>query len=146
MSDAPQPDPTPAPTPEWLTQFYTALRYIGTGAGTLGTVAALLSIVDQQTAHNIVNALQKVTQDLIQLGGDATTLVYLVIPVVTVWLARIGVKSSSNKSAVARVQSLPSTQVLTTDKALAMAVPGVIHTETLPLPTPSTTQRPPSTR
>ncbi len=130
-------------------QVYAALRYAGTAAGTVGTIAALAGVVDQQTAQGIVAAFQAVVKDLTQLMGDASKLVLLVIPVATVYLAKIGYSSASPNSQVASVQALapreltaavqavaprelvaatqalPAAQVAVTDPKLAEGIPGV---------------------
>lgn len=124
--------PTDPPTPSWLKQVYTTLRYLGTGAGTLGTIVALIGVMSPDSAHAIVTQLQLVFADLTRLFGDSWKLALLVIPVVTVWLGRIGVKSSSDKSQIKAVQAIPTAQVVTTDKSLADSIPGVIHAAVLP--------------
>ena len=106
-------------------QVYAALRYAGTAVGTIGTVGALIGVTDHDTAQNIVSAAQAVINDLRQLFGDATKLVVLVIPVATVWLAKIGYSSASPKKQIAAVQALPQAQVVVTDAKLAEGIPGV---------------------
>jgi hypothetical protein len=106
-------------------QIYTALRYAGTAAGTVGTIAALAGVVDQQTSQSIVAAFQDVVKDLTQLLGDSSKLVLLVIPVATVWLGKIGYSSASPKSQIASVQAMPAAQVTVNDPKLAEGIPGV---------------------
>jgi hypothetical protein len=133
MSIPAQPtDPPPPPTPSWLKQVYTLLRYAGVSAGTAGTIGALLNVADPATIHAIVAQFQMVADDLTKLFGDSWKLGYLAFPIVAVWLAKIGVKSSSTPAQVAAVQALLTAQVVTTDPDLAKTVPGVIHAAVLP--------------
>ena len=118
MTAASFPRPTQA-------QVYAALRYAGTAAGTVGTIAALAGVVDQQTAQGIVASFQAVVKDLTQLMGDASKLVLLVIPVATVYLAKIGYSSASPKKQIAAVQAMPEAQVTVSDPKLAQGIPGV---------------------
>lgn len=118
-------------------QINAALRYAGTAAGTIGTIAALVGVTDQQTAQNIVAALHAVIDDLTQLFGDLSKLTLLVIPVVTIWLAKIGYNSASPQSQVAAavkiepktmiaaVQAIPQAQVTVSDPKLAEGITGV---------------------
>ena len=130
-------------------QVYAGLRYAGTAAGTIGTIAALAGVTDQQTMQNIVAAFHAVIIDLTNLFGDASKLVILVIPVATFWLAKIGYSSASPqaqvasvqalapkeltaavqatapKELVAAVQAMPTAQVTVTDPKLAEGIPGV---------------------
>ena len=134
--------PTQAPV-------YAALRYAGVTAGTVGTIAALAGVVDEQTAQSIVESFQAVVKDLTQLFGDASKLILLVLPVATVWLAKIGYSSASPtaqvasvqalapkeltaavqavspKELIAAVQAMPPAQVTVTDPKLAEGIPGV---------------------
>lgn len=106
-------------------QIYAALRYAGVAAGAVTTLAAAIGVMDASTAQSITTAFQKVMVDLQQLIGDLSKLVVLVVPVVTVWLARVGVKAASLKSQIASVQAHPDAQVVVTDPKLAEGVPGV---------------------
>lgn len=106
-------------------QVYAGLRYAGTAAGTIGTIAALVGVTNQETSQSIVASLQAVINDLTQLFGDTSKLVLLVIPVATIWLGKIGYSSSSPKSQIASVQALPQAQVTVTDPKLAEGIPGV---------------------
>ena len=100
-------------------QIYAALRYAGTAAGTVGTIAALAGIVDQQTAQDIVASFQAVAKDLTQLLGDSSKLLFLVIPVATVYLAKIGYSSASPSSQVAAVHALAPEQLTAAVQAVA---------------------------
>ena len=106
-------------------QIYAALRYAGTAVGTLGTIAALLGVMDATTAHNIVLAAQALVQDLTQTFTDASKLILLLAPVLAVWCARVGIKSASPRSQIAAVESLDAAHVVVTDPALAKDIPGV---------------------
>lgn len=106
-------------------QVNAGLRYAGTVAGTVGTIAALAGVVDQETAQNIVAAFQAVVRDLTQLLGDSSKLVLLILPVATVWLAKIGYSSASPKKQIAAVESLNAAHVVVTDPKLAEGIPGV---------------------
>lgn len=106
-------------------QVYAGLRYAGTAAGTIGTIAALVGVTDQQTAQNIVASVHAVIDDLTQLFGDVSKLALLVVPVATVYLAKIGYSSASPKKQIAAVQAMPEAQVTVTDPELAKGIPGV---------------------
>ena len=106
-------------------QVNAGLRYAGTVAGTVGTIAALAGVVDQETAQNIVAAFQAVVRDLTQLLGDSSKLVLLVLPVATVWLAKIGYSSASPKKQIGAGESLNAAHVVVTDPKLAEGIPGV---------------------
>ncbi len=126
--------------PPTQAQVYAALRYAGVTAGTVGTIAALAGVVDQQTAQSIVESFQAVVKDLTQLFGDASKLVLLVLPVATVWLAKIGYSSASPRAQIASVQALPQAQVTVTDPRLAEGVPGVQVAPALPTQPPTETK------
>jgi hypothetical protein len=98
-------------------QVYAGLRYAGTAAGTIGTIAALAGVTDQQTMQNIVAAFHAVLDDLAKLFGDTSKLVVLVIPVATFWLAKIGYNSASPASQKASVAAQPNTVVVQTSSA-----------------------------
>ena len=100
-------------------QIFAALRYAGTAAGTIGTIAALAGVVDQQTAQDIVASFQAVVKDLTQLMGDASKLVLLVIPVATVYLGKIGYSSASPSSQVAQVHAMAPEQLTAAVQAVA---------------------------
>jgi hypothetical protein len=117
-------------------QVYAALRYAGTAAGTVGTIAALAGIVDQQTAQNIVAAFQAVVKDLTQFLGDSSKLLFLVIPVATVWLGKIGYSSASPRSQVASVQALAPKELTAAVQAVA---PKELVAATQALPTAQVT-------
>lgn len=104
-------------------QVNTGLRYAGVVAGTLGSVAVVLGTLDAHTASGIVAAFQQLVSDLQLVVGDFYKLAVLVCPIVVGWLAQMGVRSSSPKSQVASVQSLPAAQVLVSDPKLLS--PGV---------------------
>jgi hypothetical protein len=114
-------------------QVYATLRYIGVAAGTIGSLAAVGGVMDQATATLFVADVQALVKDLTQTFGDASKLVLLMLPVITVLMARIGIKSASIKSQIAVVQADPKLQVTTTDPKLAEGIPGVkIVTGTTP--------------
>ena len=106
-------------------QVYAALRYIGTSAGTVGSIVVLVGLLPQDQSAALVASFQQVVNDLVQLFGDTWKFVLLAIPVVTVWLAKIGYSSASPKSQIAAVQALPQAQVTVTDPKLAEGIPGV---------------------
>lgn len=107
-------------------QIYAALRYAGTAAGTLGTMAVLVGLLPQDQSQALVASFQQVVNDLIQLFGDTYKFVLLAIPVVTLWLAKVGYSSASPKKQIAAVQALPQAQVTVTDPKLAEGIPGVV--------------------
>ena len=82
-------------------------------------IAALAGVVDQQTAQGIVASFQAVAKDLTQLLGDSSKLVLLVIPVATVYLAKIGYSSASPSSQVASVQAMAPKQLTAAVQAVA---------------------------
>ncbi len=105
-------------------QVNAALRYAGTAVGTIGTIAAVLGVMDADTAGKVVAATQAVIKDLTQTFGDVSKLVLLVMPIVTVWLARIGIHSASPASQRAAVAMQPHTvvvQAATADDTVTMA-------------------------
>lgn len=106
-------------------QVYAGLRYAGVTAGTIGSIAALSGVVDQNTAQNIIAAFRAVVTDLTQLLGDSSKLLFLVIPIATMWLAKIGYSSASPKAQIASVQAMDKAQVVVTDPKLAEGIPGV---------------------
>ena len=117
--------PPPASKLPSLSQIYAALRYVGVMAGTVRSVLAFIGAIDPTTAHNIVAAFQAVVADLTQLLGDMSKLLLLIIPVVTIWLAKIRWNSASPKSQIATVQAMPQAQVIVSDPKLAQGIPGV---------------------
>jgi hypothetical protein len=102
-------------------QVNAALRYAGTAAGTIGTIAALAGVADQQTMQNIVAAFHAIIDDLTQLFGDLSKLVLLVIPVATFWLAKMGYNSASPASQKASVAAQPNMVVVETTAPIAAA-------------------------
>ena len=71
--------------------------------------------IDPQTVVAIINSVGSLVNDSVLLIG-------LVTPFVSAWLAS---RSASTPSQTAAVQANPKAQVITTDPALAKAVPGV---------------------
>lgn len=57
--------------------------------------------------------------------GDTYKFALLAIPVVTVWLAKIGYSSASPKRQIAAVEKLDEAHVVVTDPKLAEGIPGV---------------------
>lgn len=118
-------------------QVYTVLRYAGTSAGTIGTIAVLVGLLPDAQSQALVQQFQLVVKDIVQLFGDSSKFVLLAIPVVTMWLAKLGWNSAAPdkqmeraleadpKKLVAAVQSLPAAQVTVTDPKLAEGIPGV---------------------
>ena len=106
-------------------QIYTFLRYAGTWVATAGAVVVTIGIVPHDTATHIVDASQKLLDDLKQTVGDAYVLAGLLFPIIAGALARIGWKSASPKKQIAAVQALPEAQVTVTDPKLAEGIPGV---------------------
>jgi hypothetical protein len=113
-------------------QIYTALRYAGTAVGTIGSIAALASVMSADQAATFVADLRAIVTDLTQLFGDTVKFALFIIPIATLWLAKIGWNSASPVKQAAAVQAAPTTQVLTTDPKLAQAVPGVKLVDKLP--------------
>jgi hypothetical protein len=106
-------------------QLTTVARYVGTIAGTTASVGAVLGVLTPDQSAAMVADVHAVIDDLGQLFGDVTKLVLLVLPIATVWLAKIGYTSASPKSQIASVQALPAAQVNVTDPKLAEGIPGV---------------------
>jgi hypothetical protein len=111
----------------WPTQaqVFSGLRSAGVALGTVFTVLGTLGAISPDAASAIVAQLQLVGDDLHQLVGDGWKLGLLLAPIVTVWLAKLGMNAQSNKSLVAKVQALPDAQVIVTDPKLAQGIPGV---------------------
>lgn len=133
-----------------LPQVYAGLRYAGVGVGAVMSFLTVMNAVSPDTAHQIVTAFQLVIDDLQKTIGDTSKLLVLVVPLVTTWLAYIGVHSASAKKQVeavnaqapqaliaavqtvapkaliAATQALPAAQVTVTDPKLAEGVPGVV--------------------
>lgn len=101
------------------------LRYAGVIAGTLFTTAAALGALSPDTSQQIVADIQAVCDDLQKLVGDVWKLSVLLAPVITYWLAHLGVRSATPKSQIAAVQALPEAQVTVTNPKLAEGIPGV---------------------
>jgi|SRR5271166_1227176 len=112
---------------QWPTQaqVYAALRYAGTIAGTVASVGVLIGLLQPDQSAALVAAFQAVINDLIQLFGDTYKFALLAIPVVTLWLAKVGYSSASPKKQIAAVQALSKAQVIVTDPKLAEGIPGV---------------------
>lgn len=118
-------------------QVYAGLRYAGTAAGTLGSAAALFGVMSQDQSATFVADLHAIIDDLVQLFGDVSKFALFIIPIATVWLAKVGYSSASPqnqvaqalkaepKTLVAAVQSLPQAQVTVSDPKLAEGIPGV---------------------
>ena len=108
-----------------LSQVYAGLRYAGTAAGTVGTIMVFVGLLPQDQSNALVQSFQQVVNDLVQLFGDTYKFALLAIPVITIWLAKIGYSSASPKKQIAAVQALPEAQVTVTDPKLAEGIPGV---------------------
>ncbi len=106
-------------------QIYAALRYAGTAAGSVASIGVLIGLLGPDQSQALVASFQQVINDLIQLFGDTYKFALLAVPVVTLWLARIGYKSAAPKAQIAAVQALPQAQVTVTDPKLAEGIPGV---------------------
>lgn len=116
-----------------LNQVYTALRYAGMSAGSIASLFVVLGVLSPDQSAGLVASFQQVVNDLIQLFGDTYKFALLAIPVLTLWLGKIGYTSASPAKQAAAVQALPTAQVTTTDPKLAAAVPGVTLVDKLPV-------------
>lgn len=112
-------------------QINAALRYAGTAVGTIASFAAMLGFLTADQSTALVADVKAVIDDLGQLFGDVSKLVLFLIPIATVWLAKIGYSSASPKSQVASVEAMPTAHVTTTDPKLAEGIPGVQVVSTL---------------
>ena len=108
-----------------LAQIQAALRYAGTTIGTIGSIAALVGVLSPDQSATFVADLHAIVDDLAQLFGDTAKFALFIIPIATLWLAKIGYSSAGPFKQAAAVQAGPTEQVLTTDPKLAQAVPGV---------------------
>ena len=113
-------------------QINAALRYVGTSVGTIGSIAALVGVLSPDQSATFVADLQAIVADLKQLFGDSVKFAFFIIPIATVWFAKVGFSSASPKAQTAAVQANDTTQVLTTDPKLAQEVPGVKLVDKLP--------------
>ena len=105
------------------TQIYAALRYAGTSLGTIGSIAAFIGVLTPDESTTFVADMHLIIDDLVQLFGDVSKFALFLIPIATVWLAKIGFNSVSPKKLIATVQAMPEAQVIVTDPKLAS--PGV---------------------
>ncbi len=106
-------------------QIAAGLRYAGTIAGSVGSMAVVIGLLPPDSAQNIVNAFQKLMGDLQPVFGDVYVLVVLVGPIIVSLLTRMGVKAASPKSQATDVQSRNDMQVLTSNPEVAKEIPGV---------------------
>ena len=106
-------------------QLAAAGRYAGAAAGTAATVGAVLGVLTPEQSAAFVADVHAVIDDMANLFGDVSKLVLLVMPIATVWLAKIGYSSASPKSQIASVQAMPQAQVVVSDPKLAEGIPGV---------------------
>src|ERR1700722_4942413 len=116
-------------------EINTALRYGGTAAGSVATVFTMFGLIPADSAHQIVEAFQKLMTDLQLVVGDLYVLAALIFPVVVGILAKLGwnsarpenqiasVKAMSPKTLIASVQEMPEAQVTVTDPKLAEGFP-----------------------
>jgi hypothetical protein len=106
-------------------QVNTVFRYAGTAVGSIASIAAVMGVLSQDQAATLVADVHAVIDDLVRLFGDTSKLVLFVLPIATLYLAKIGYSSASPKSQIAAVQALPQAQVTVTDPKLAEGIPGV---------------------
>ena len=106
-------------------QIATAGRYAGTIAGTAASVAAVMGVLTPDQSAAFVADVKAIIDDLGQLFGDVSKLVILVIPIATLYLAKIGYSLASPKKQIAAVQAMPEAQVTVSDPKLAQGIPGV---------------------
>ena len=106
-------------------QLAAAGRYAGAAAGTAATVGAVLGVLTPEQSAAFVADVHAVIDDMANLFGDVSKLVLLVMPIATVWLAKIGYNSASPKAQIASVQAMPQAQVTVSDPKLAAGIPGV---------------------
>lgn len=118
-------------------QIYAGLRYAGTAAGTIGSIAALASVMSADQAAIFVADARAILNDLTQLFGDTIKFALFIIPIATLWLAKIGYSSASPqkqiaavkaldpKQLIAAVQNIPQANVTVSDPKLAEGIPGV---------------------
>lgn len=106
-------------------QINTLIRYASGYLATGGAIFVAAGALPPDTVHSIVDAAQKVLDDIKQLIGDSYLLVALVFPLVMAAAAKIGWTSASPKNQIAAVQSLPTAQVIVSDPKLAEGIPGV---------------------
>lgn len=106
-------------------QIQAALRYAGTTIGTIGSIAALVGVLSPEQSATFVSDLHAIIDDLVQLFGDTSKFALFIIPIATLYLAKVGYSSAGPTKQAASVQAGDTTQVLTTDPKLSQAVPGV---------------------
>ena len=106
-------------------QLAAAGRYAGTIAGTAASVAAIMGVLTPDQSAAFVADVKAVIDDLGRLFGDVSKLAILVVPIATLYLAKIGYSSASPKKQIAAVESLDNAHVTVTDPKLAEGIPGV---------------------
>jgi hypothetical protein len=115
-------------------QINSALRSIGITAGTIGSIAALAGVMSADQAAAFAADMQALVKDLTATFSDFSKLVLLLMPIITVYLARLGIKAASPASQRASVATQqPHTLVVQMDDHdtaistanLVAAIPGV---------------------
>jgi len=77
------------------TQVNTTLRYVGSNLVTLVTVLGTLSIVPKDQVQILIDNLHTLNDSLVTAYGALTKIWVIVGPIALIWLAKIGVSSSS---------------------------------------------------
>ena len=106
-------------------QVNALIRYAGVAVGGAVTYGGLLAVLPADTVAHLTPLVQKTATDTTALISDLWSIGVVIGPFVALWLARIGVKSASDKAQIAKVQAMPEAQVQVTDPKLAEGIPGV---------------------
>lgn len=96
-------------------QVYAALRYVGVAAGTIGSLAATFGVMTPEQSAAFAADVQALVSDLTRTFGDISKLVLLLLPIITVFLARLGIQAASPTSQRAAVSMQLHTIIVQAD-------------------------------
>ena len=91
---------------EGKNQLNAALRYAGTGAATLFTVLGAIAIIPPEKVPELITALHQFNESILSAYGALTKMWIIIGPIAGIWLAKVGVQSSSVKSIGEKLMSI----------------------------------------
>lgn len=113
-----------------------SLRYLGTSAATAFTIMGALSIITPDQAHQLIDALHQLNDSIVSGYGALLKMWIILGPVGGIWLAKIGVSSSTVQGMIANLlktaQGPSSPTAVEAQKAIVQATSTIAQDKTIP--------------
>lgn len=112
------------------------LRYLGTSAATAFTIMGALSIVTPDQAQQLVAALHQLNDSIVSGYGALLKMWVILGPVAGVWLAKVGINSSTVQGMIAsllkKAQGPVSADSVAAQKAIVHATSTIAQDNSIP--------------